>query len=125
MNSRKHETVADIVAEIRGSWAQVYFCEGSRRKDGEYCDNEFVAIESEAVADRIEAALERERARAKSIFVYAIQIYQGRWRIFEDGFSSPDEVKEYMNTMRRVHPRAEFRIVRHPAMLGVCWEVVK
>lgn len=60
MRDEKNETIADIVAEIRGSWAQVYFCEGSRRKDGEYCDNEFVAIEPESIADRIEAAWKRE-----------------------------------------------------------------
>ena len=55
-----NETVADIANEMRSEWAQVYFSEGSRRKDGEYCDNEFVAIEPETVADRIEAAHQRE-----------------------------------------------------------------
>lgn len=56
----ENETVADIANEMRSEWAQVYFSEGSRRKDGEYCDNEFAAIEPETVADRIEAAHQRE-----------------------------------------------------------------
>ena len=56
----ENETVADIANEMRSEWAKVYFSEGSRRKDGEYCDNEFAAIEPETVADRIEAAHQRE-----------------------------------------------------------------
>ena len=60
-----NETVADIANEMRSEWAQVYFSEGSRRKDGEYCANEFVAIEPETVADRIEAAHRREVAELR------------------------------------------------------------
>ena len=59
----ENETVADIANEMRSEWAQVYFSEGSRRKDGEYCDNEFAAIEPETVADRIEAAHQRDVAK--------------------------------------------------------------
>ena len=59
----ENETVEDIVKEMRSEWAQVYFSEGSRRKDGEYCDNEFAAIEPETVADRIEAAHQRDVAK--------------------------------------------------------------
>ena len=61
----ENETVAYIANEMRIEWAQVYFSEGSRRKDGEYCDNEFAAIEPETVADRIEAAHQRAVAELK------------------------------------------------------------
>ena len=61
----KNETIAEIGKEMRDEWAQVYFSEDSRRKDGEYCDDGFVAIEPEAVADRIEAANSREFAELK------------------------------------------------------------
>lgn len=63
MSAKKVETFAEIVKEMRVEWAQVYFSEGSRRKDGEYCDNEFVAIEPSNVADRLEAAHNRDVAR--------------------------------------------------------------
>ena len=59
----ENETVEEIVKEMRGEWAQVYFSEGSRRNDGEYCDNEFAAIEPGTVADRIESAWRREKAQ--------------------------------------------------------------
>ena len=65
----ENETVADIANEMRIKWAQVYFSEGSRRKDGEYCDNEFAAIEPETVADRIEAAHKREVAELRECLV--------------------------------------------------------
>lgn len=63
MSAEKVETFAEIVKEMRDEWAQVYFSEGSRRKNGEYCDNEFVAIEPSIVADRLEAAHNRDVAR--------------------------------------------------------------
>ena len=69
----ENETVAEIVSEMRGEWAQVYFSEGSRRKDGEYCDNEFAAIESGTVADRIEAAHGREVAELRECLKEAIE----------------------------------------------------
>ena len=68
----ENETVADIANEMRIEWAQVYFSEGSRRKDGEYCDNEFVAIEPETVADRIEAAHQREVAELRECLKDAV-----------------------------------------------------
>ena len=68
----ENETVADIANEMRSEWAQVYFSEGSRRKDGEYCDNEFVAIEPETVADRIEAAHQREVAELRECLREAV-----------------------------------------------------
>lgn len=65
--ANENEKVGEIVKEIRDSWAQVYFSESSRRKDGEYCDNEFAAIESETVADRIEAAHKREVEKLRDV----------------------------------------------------------
>lgn len=70
----ENDTVADIVREMRSEWAQVYFSEGSRRKDGEYCDNEFAAIEPETVADRIEEAYKREVAELRECLKETIVI---------------------------------------------------
>ena len=61
MRNAKQEKVEDIVAEMRNEWAEVYYSEGTRRRDGAYCDNKFVAIEPSEVSDRIEAAANRER----------------------------------------------------------------
>lgn len=56
MINENQETIADIVSEMRNEWAEVYYSEETRRRDGAYCDNKFVAIEPSEIADRIEAA---------------------------------------------------------------------
>lgn len=72
----ENETVAEIANEMRGEWAQVYFSESSRRKDGEYCDNEFAAVEPGTVADRIEAAHRREVAELRECLKEAVFVMQ-------------------------------------------------
>ena len=93
----EYETVADIANEMRSEWAQVYFSEGSRRKDGEYCDNEFAAIEPETVADRIEAAHQRDVAKLEHWIKSA-----ARWIKCHDTYHTPGDdlikqAKEILN----------------------------
>lgn len=58
-----NETVEEIVNEMRDKWAQFYYSEGTRRKDGKY--SEFPAIDTEEVASRIEAVHRREIAELR------------------------------------------------------------
>lgn len=66
----KTETHADIINEMRNKWAQCYFSEDYRRKDGEYSD--YPAIEPYKVANRLEAAHKREVAELREALREAI-----------------------------------------------------
>lgn len=54
------ETVAQLCEEITTQWANCYFSEGQKRRDGEYSN--MVVIERDKLAERILAAHKREMA---------------------------------------------------------------
>lgn len=60
----KDESIEDIVHELRNEWATLYFSEGSRTRNGEYPNT--VCVETDVLADRIEAALQREKAKIEA-----------------------------------------------------------
>lgn len=60
-----NETIDDIIREMREDWAMTYFCEGTKKKNGEYSN--IAAIGSQTVAERIEAAHKREMAHNESL----------------------------------------------------------
>ena len=59
MSDKNQETISDIVREMRDVWAVNYWCEGCKTMNGDYPD--VVAITTSELADRIEAAANRER----------------------------------------------------------------
>ena len=60
MSNAKHETITDIVAEMRTRWAEAYHSEHHKTLAGNDPENEFVSIDTEELADRIKAAHLRE-----------------------------------------------------------------
>lgn len=59
------ETIGDISAELRDKCATHYCCEEARRKDGEYPEG-FEVIDTSELANRIDAAVNRERELLRS-----------------------------------------------------------
>ncbi len=57
------ESLSDIVAEMRGEWAKCYYAEDSMRSDGEYPEGH-EDIDTQALADRIEAAWKRQMSQS-------------------------------------------------------------
>lgn len=112
MNNVNHETIADIVAEMRAMPEYIIMDANAKFVFAKY-------------ADRIEEAAKHELAQAKEgegKYEYAIEQKDGNVWIFSDGgFSSIERVKDRMQVLRGIYPKDMLRIVRRPAD----WEVVE